>query len=398
VPLVLLFPPTFFMGAAFPYLQRVVQTDVRRIGRRVGGLLLANIAGSMLGTVLTGWVFLSVLGTAATLKLLTALSSLFLLGWLRDRESARVVPRVGLAAAVVVVVAAMPGATALWARLHGTSVDRLVVAEDNSGLSVIKAEGDRFAGRKVVFVNGVGQSVIPYGDIHTALGALPALVHPSPRDIAIIGLGSGDTVYAAATRSETARIVCIEIIRPQLATLHELARRDAYPGLRALLADPRVTHVWGDGRAFLLRTPMRFDIIEADALRPTSANSGTLYSDAYFTLVKDRLKPNGIAATWAPTQRVHNTFVRVFPHVISLPGVLLGSSQPIEIDGATVAARAADPRVREHFHRAAVDIETLVREYLDGPSARFGPEFDRTPLVDINTDLFPKDEYDLSPP
>jgi len=398
VPLVLVMPPTFFMGCAFPYLQRVVHTDVNRVGRRVGALLLANIVGSMLGTVVTGWVFLGLLGTAATLKLLTALSSLFLLGALRRPASVPRGVRLGLAGAVVLLIATMPGAGSLWARLHGATVDQLIVAEDNSGLSVIKAEGEGFTGRKVVFVNGVGQSVIPYGDIHTALGALPALVHPNPRDVAIIGLGSGDTVYAAAARPETAQVTCIEIIRPQLTTLHELARRDVYAGLRALLADPRVTHVAGDGRAFLLRTRRRFDIIEADALRPTSAYSGNLYSDAYFTLVKSRLKPNGLAATWAPTQRVSNTFVRVFPHVISVPGILLGSSQPFEIDRTMVAARAAGARVREHFHRAGIDIEALVRQYLDGPSARFGPEFDRTTLTDVNTDLFPRDEYDLSRP
>lgn len=398
VPLLLVVPPTFLMGCAFPYLQRVVQTDASRVGRRVGALLLANIVGSMLGTVVTGWLLLGVLGTAATLKLLTALSSVFVLGAALSERPRRALAPGLIAAATLVLVAIMPGAARLWARLHGTTNDRLIVAEDNSGLSVIKAEEDGFRGRKIVFVNGVGQSVIPYGDIHTALGALPALVHPNPRDIAIIGLGSGDTVYAAAGRPETARVTCIEIIRPQLATLQELARRDGYAGLRALLADPRVEHLVGDGRAYLMRTPRRFDIIEADALRPTSAYSGNLYSDAYFTLVKNRLTPNGLAATWAPTQRVHNTFVRVFPYVVSVPGILLGSNAPFDIDRAVVAARAADPRVREHYRRAGVDIEALLRPYLEGESARFWPDFDRAALVDLNTDLFPKDEYDLSRP
>ena len=396
VPLTLVVPPTFFMGCAFPYLQRLVQTDVSRVGRRVGGLLLANIVGSMLGTVVTGWVFLGLLGTAATLKLLTGLSSLFLLGAWRGTPSIPLAVRFGGAVAVAVLIVIMPDGVTLWARLHGTTVDRVIVAEDNSGLAVIKARGESFTGQKIVFVNGVGQSVIPYGDIHTALGALPTLVHPAPRDVAIIGLGSGDTVYAAAARPATATITSIEIIRPQLATLRRLAARDPYPGLQALLADPRVTHVSGDGRAYLLRTSRRFDVIEADALRPTSAYSGNLYSEAYFTLLKNRLNPNGLAATWAPTRRVHDTFVRVFPYAVSLPGILLGSSQPFEIDRALVAARAADPRVREHFRRARVDIEELARQYLDGPSARFDRDFDRTTLTDVNTDLFPKDEFDLS--
>jgi hypothetical protein len=95
---------------------------------------------------------------------------------------------------------------------------------------------------------------------------------------------------------------------------------------------------------------------------------------------------------------VHDTFLRVFPHVVSLPGIMLGSNQPLVFDREKVAARAADARVREHFRRAGLDIESLAREYLDGPSARFGPDFDRATLTDINTDLFPRDEFDLSPP
>lgn len=403
VPLLLVVPPTFLMGCAFPFLQRVVQTDVDKVGRRVGTLLLANIVGSILGTVLTGWLLLDALGSAGTLKLLAAMSGIFavfaVLRWQQDHDTPRrLLATIGTAAGVLLFVAWMPDAARLWARLHGTASDRILFAEDNSGLSVIKAEEAAFRGPKVVFVNGVGQSVIPYGDIHTALGAVPALVHPEPRDVAIIGLGSGDTVYAAASRPETERVTCVEIIRPQLATLQALASRDSYGGLRALLRDPRVEHLFGDGRAYLMRTTRRFDLIEADALRPTSAYSGNLYSDAYFTLVKNRLKPGGLAATWAPTRRIHDTFVRVFPYVISVPGMLLGSSEPFEIDRAAVAARLADARVRDHYQRAGVDIEALMRPYLDGEPARFGPDFDRATLVDFNTDLFPKDEYDLTPP
>ena len=126
-----------------------------------------------------------------------------------------------------------------------------------------------------MFLNGIGQSWIPYGNIHSVLGALPAFIHPHPRSAVVIGLGSADTVYSLAGRPELARVTCIEIIGPQLATLREWARRTADPGLVSVLSDPRVTHVNGDGRAFIMRSPRRFDIIEADALRPTSAYSGT---------------------------------------------------------------------------------------------------------------------------
>jgi predicted membrane-bound spermidine synthase len=409
VPLFIVIPPTFLMGCAFPCLQRVVQTDLDRVGRHVGTLLVANVAGSILGTVFTGWFALSVLGTAWTLKLLVGLSGVFAVAAAlsyRPRllpETGPSRPRVMLScgAAMVLVLGTllwMPGSAELWSRLHGTTAERMIFAEDSSGLSVIKAAGDDLDGPTVVLANGVGQSVIPYGDAHTALGALPVLIHPDPRQVAIIGLGSGDTLHAAGGRPGIERITGIEIVGPQLETLRALAARNAYGGLRALLDDPRVDHVVGDGRAYLMRTHRRYDVIEADALRPTSASSGNLYSDAYFTLVKNRLAPGGLAATWVPTHRVHDTFVRVFPYAVSLPGILLGSSEPIDFDATTIAARAADARVRDYYRHAGIDIEALVRGYIEGVPVRFGPDFDRRTLTDLNTDLFPKDEFDLSPP
>jgi len=60
------------MGASFPFLQRAVHADLDRLGRRVGWLQGANIAGSTLGAGLTGLVLLQVLGTAGTLRLIVA--------------------------------------------------------------------------------------------------------------------------------------------------------------------------------------------------------------------------------------------------------------------------------------------------------------------------------------
>ena len=403
VPAMLVLPPTLLMGCAFPVLQRVVQTSLGRIGRRVGVLLLANVAGSMIGTVLTGFVLLDRIGTAGTMRLLAAMSSLF--AALAFFLARRAVPiRVGsrripggvaavcaAAALFVPLLAVMPGAGTLWAHMHGRVIEQIVFGEDGSGLSVIATDGRQ----ATVFVNGLGESTIPYGGLHTALGALPAFMHPSPRTAAIIGLGSGDTVHAVAGRHDIERVTCVEIIRGQLGTLIELGARLPYGGLHTLLHDPRIEQIFGDGRIYLRRGG-QYDIIEADALRPSIAYSGNVYSDAYFALVRDHLAPNGLAATWAPTQRVYNTFIRAFPYVVQLPGILIGSRQPIRMDRPAIDARLTDPRTREYFGAAGIDIERLVTGYLESPIV-YGPDFPRDQLTDIDTDLFPKDEFDLSP-
>ena len=399
IPAVLVIPATLLMGASFPVLQRVVQTDLGRVGSRVGILLLANVMGSMLGAMATGWLLLDWLGTSGTLTLLAAVAGVFAVTALRmvPRTQAPAYTRslAALAAAAVLAVVLMPGTDRLWAAVHGTTPAGMVVREDGSGLSVLKTRQPGYEGRVVVYVNGMGQSLLPYGDIHTALGAVPALLHPGPRDAAVIGLGSGDTVYAVAGRPDLERITCIEIVRPQLDTLRELAGTYPYGGLRSLLGDRRIEHLFGDGRIHLMRTSRRYDIIEADALRPGSAYSGNLYSEEYFDLVRSRLTPNGLAATWAPTARNHNAFLRVFPHVISLPGMMVGSNEPIVVDRAALAARLADPRVIQHYESAEIDIRGLMNTYLEQPTT-FGPDFDRGTLTDYNTDLFPKDEYNLT--
>jgi spermidine synthase len=170
-----------------------------------------------------------------------------------------------------------------------------------------------------------------------------------------------------------------------------------YEGLSQPLADTRAQHVTGDGRIHLMRGGARYDIIEADALRPSSAYSGNLYSEAYFTLVRDSLEAGGLAATWAPTVRVRNAFGRVFPYVVSVPGILIGSRSPIDVDLDAIAARLAASGARDYYAAAGIDIDRLFAEYLESPE-RYGPEFPRESLQDFITDLFPKDEFDLRPP
>src|ERR1700736_1242359 len=83
VPLVLILPATTLMGLSFPYLQKAVQHDIDKIGRRVGALQVANILGCMAGASLTGFTFLNEFGTAGTVKIVIGLASIFAALWLR---------------------------------------------------------------------------------------------------------------------------------------------------------------------------------------------------------------------------------------------------------------------------------------------------------------------------
>jgi hypothetical protein len=338
-----------------------------------------------------------VLGSAATLRLLVIAAALFPL--LAVALAPATAPRRWLAVASGVAVAGvavalwLPGAAGLWSRLHGVPPDRLIHGEDGSGLSVLRTmDTPDGRGAAIMYVNGLGQSWLPYGGVHSMLGALPAFLHDNPRDAAVIGLGSGDTVFALAGRASLERIASIEIVRPLLDTLRRLDEVQPYAGVRALLRDPRIDHVYGDGRLHLMQTSRRYDIIEADALRPTSAYAGHLYSDAYFRLVRGRLAPRGLAVTWSPTSRVLDTFISVFPHVLRFGDIVVGSNEPIPLDVEAVRRRLGDAEVQAYYRRAGININALLEPLLGQPPIAIGPADDRA-VSDLNTDLYPRDEF-----
>ncbi len=381
LPLALFGLPTVLMGASFPALQRAVQDDPATSGRKVGRLQAANIAGCVAGSLLVGLVGLARLGTSGSLRALVAAGTLFALaglaayGW-----RSAFTPLLGL---VVAAAAAVPGNGELWPRLLGAPSVRGLLAEDATGVSAVLPSVD---GWKVT-VNGKHHSRLPFGGTHTRLGALPAVLHPAPARVAIVGLGSGDTAWAAACRPETRELVVFEIAAGQRGLLERVAGRARLPDLDRLLADPRLRVVVADGRHAISRSATRYDVIEADALWPYAACSGNLYSVEFFRACASRLAPGGVMCTWAPTPRVRAAFLAVFPHVVGPRdrSILVGSARPLEDAGGAWAERAADPAVVAYLGSERADD---LRRVL----ARLAP-VSRDEEAEPNLDLFPRDEF-----
>ena len=391
--LIFIGPPSFLMGLSYPYLQKIVQHDLSELGRRVGWLQSINILGSMCGAFVTGWILLSVVGIMFTLKILLCVSSVFviLLFYSQFRRLSFAIS----ALIIVPLIWVLPSSNNFWANLHGSSVSKTISYEDNSGIALVKNESKDFSGLTKVFVNGLGQSTVPFYDFHITLGMVPAMVHPDPKEIAIIGMGAGATLFAAGGRSETTSLTCIEIVKPLLLTLMDHEDRSNYPGLQSIFNDRRINYVFGDGRSVILNGDKKYDIIEADALRTTSAYSGNLFSIEYFQLLKNHLKPGGIAVTAAPTQRIIDGFVKVFPNAVLVrtnDTLILGSNEKIDWDINKISDRLRNPFTKSYYARVGVDVENLIQVF-NAYHKVFTPEFDRSKLTNYNTDLFPKDEF-----
>ncbi|HUG52034.1 MAG TPA: spermidine synthase [Vicinamibacteria bacterium] len=385
MPLALFGPPTVLMGLSYPILQRAVQDDPARSGWKVGMLQAANIAGCVAGSLFVGLVTLSWLGTTGTFRLLAVIGLVFAAMGMREPGGRRLFA--GFAFVLVALAIALPGQRALWLRLHGTQDEKTLLEEDATGIVALIPSANRWK----VWAGGRWHSMLPFGGMHTTLGAAPAVVHPAPREVAIIGLGSGDTAASAGLRQDIDQQVTVfELYAPEHRLLSALMDTPDPPvKLGWMLDDPRFTFRVADGRNALEREGRRYDIIEADALWPTSPYAGNLYSVEFFRLCARRLKPGGIATTWAPTDRVRASFLSVFPHAIEMSNgqLLMGSDSPIPID---------PPAWRERLF-VKENVTYLGRPRANGVwvELREATPAARAPVSegDINRDLFPRDEF-----
>jgi spermidine synthase len=372
IPSFLFLVPTIAMGMAFPALQRAVQMSAAESPRRTGLLQAANILGSLVGSLVVGLLALEALGTAGTLRALGLIAAGFaILGWRRFGAGLFAVPT-GL---LVALVALVPDNTTFWQRLHGRADARSIVSEDASSVVALTRNA---RGAYRVSVNGFGHSRLPYAGIQTQLGVMPLVWHPAPRRIAIIGLGSGNTAWAALGRADVEHVVVYEIAPPQKPALEALRARGEFPALDDLLRDPRLELRMGDGRHGLATRDERFDAIEIDALYPFVAWSGNIYSREFFELCRDRLAAHGMLVAWAPTPRVLRTIEAVFPEVRIFPGeVVLASMTPLPAHSTLEALDGRFGGLIDDDFRQGVTVGR--------PAER--------KAGDVNRDLDPRDEF-----
>jgi spermidine synthase len=396
LPLYLVLPallygfPTVLMGAAFPVLHRAVQDDPATSGFKVGILQAANVVGNVAGCLLVGLVALNVLGTTGTMRALLLLGLPFaFVGVKRFGLRGRFSP-----AAIMLVALALgfPGQNAFWLPLHGNKAGTLIEEDATSVIAVRPLT----PGRWRVMVNGQSHSWLPFGGIHTILGILPVLMHHAPKDVAVIGLGSGDTAWAAGARAETTSIDVFEIAAPQERLLRELAESDDPWRIRPFLADQRVSFLTADGRNAMKRSAKKYDVIEMDALLPHHGFSGNLYSVEFFEEMALRLEVSGLMCVWSATERVRSSFTKVFPYVVEFGDVnhgpiLVGSAGPIPIDPDTWVERLESRAVSRYLGFASAGIDEILRSA--APLV-----IDDHPEVTLNRDLFPRDELMLLRP
>jgi spermidine synthase len=391
---VVVLPASFVMGFSFPVVQKAVQRDIDRLGSRVGLVQLANIVGNSAGSLVAGLLLLDLIGTAGALKLLVAIGLAFAALQLFGVRSTRwaYLPAALLTAGLVF----FPGDETFWRRLHGLTVEKAILAEDKTGLSVLKLD-DVQSGK--LYIQGHSQSRLPFDTVHVFLGAIGPLVHAAPKRVLVIGSGTGGTPYSAGLHPATEKVRVVEIVAPVIDTLRTYVGQGGKSGVEGLLANPnpKFEIVVADGRHALALDPTHYDVIEADAILPKSALSGLLNSQEFFRQVRAKLAPGGLYVQWAPTERSIQTFRSVFPYVTMVHPAMIGGDRPIPYSREKILDLLQRPDIDLHLTGARIDRGDL-RKWFEEKKVEVLNEGKVVPAAAPNTDFFPRDEYYLNRP
>jgi predicted membrane-bound spermidine synthase len=363
--------PALLMGCSFPLANAIVQRVEEAVGRRAGGLYLANTAGAVAGSLVTGFVLLPTAGLQATVAILAAVAAMAIVPLALTAPA----PRPATALAVVVSVAGL----ATWMTLPQDHLlrrslvpqlegERLLAIREGVGEVIAVTEA---AGRgRGLLTNGHAMSSTALLDQRymRALAHIPLLALDRPSRVLVIGFGVGNTTHAAALHRTIARLDVAELSRDVLE--HAGYFRDAN---RDVLDDDRVSVFVSDGRLHLEMQPAgTYDLIALEPPPIAHAGVASLYSREFYALARTRLKPGGYVSQWFPAYQVPpatslamaRAFLDVFPRAVLLSGaqaelILAGTTADrIVIDpGRVEAALQQAPEVRSDLER--LDLGTV---------------------------------------
>lgn len=364
-------PATLLWGASFPLTLAGAESagGSHALTGHVARVNATNTIGALAGAVgftIIGMPFLGSHLAQQALVAIAAATAVALLWHTANRQRLWLGPSVAaLAIAGLVVVPAVPARLIAYGRSVKSwdSIKQFFFVGEGATASIAVTLDT--GGNKQFHIAGKVEASDMDIDLRLErmLGHVPALVHPHPKSVLIVGVGAGVTAGSLSIHPEIERIVVCDI-----EPLVPVSAR-AYFGTENhhVFDNPKVQLVFDDARHFLQTTTEKFDIITSDPIHPWVRGAATLYSLEYLTLAKNHLTPGGVVTQWIPLYETDipsvkselGTFARVFPDTTLWNPDMLEEGYDLVALG-----RAEQQPINEAEIQARIDASPIVKQSL----------------------------------
>ncbi len=373
--------PTFLIGTALPLAAKAAAPRLGRLGRSVGTLYASNTIGAILGSFMAGFVLIPLLGTQMTLSTAAGVNlfaGIFIVIFL---TRIHIIIRMGITLAAAAALLLLGNGGDQWDRYqlnaglfdnpdysvgkivqkgfsdHIYSYDIRFFEEGSDANVAVSLEDDNL----FLQINGRTEASTSSDMINQILVAqIPMLVHPDPKDLLVIGLGSGITLGSAFTHPVSSA-ECVEI-SPTVEQAAAHFREWNFDVMR----NPSAEVILGDGRSYLLATPKKYDVIISEQSKPWISGVSNMFTRETYELAKERLNPRGIVCQWVHYRSMTpddfrltlRTFLDVFPYAQVWNAdnniFMLGANEPLLIDISAMERKLSRPQIHEDLNRVSV--------------------------------------------
>ena len=340
--------PAMLSGMVFPYGVRMLKIYNNIPGTISGFSYFINTLGSVFGGLISAMFILPFLGIKNGLIFLTGLFFFLPVIWFISKKRNKDIFFLTLIIFVLGLIAfktwderkLASGVYYYGGRAMNEGGWNMIYYKDGRESTV---SGTRYRGENALRINGkVDASSKGDRETQLMLGHVPVLLSRNPKNVLVIGLGSGTTAGAVNKHDDVTNLTVVEI-EPEVA---KVAEKYFFEVNNLVLSDPETKLVINDARNFLLKTKDKYDVITSEPSNPWIAGEGSLFTKEFFEIGKSKLDNNGIFFQWlhlynigqSEVKSVLATFKSVFPHTLILIGVepndifLAGSNEKIDID------------------------------------------------------------------
>ena len=378
-PLVFIFIPTLFMGASFPLITSLAFRK-NQTADTVGKVYFFNVLGNVTGGLITGLFFLEAFGSERSMLVLSVAGLLFILF-----ATGRQFLKTGYKVAALIIIVGIsiqffPTRHELFKSIHPKNEyhpsERKIFTEGIDGVIATYSHDEKLR----TYINGMSHGGRPLPMFY--FEAIEALSYKSnPDSVLIVGFGTGSTVETILKAPSRPKIKLVELSETLVKNLTQIDY------LRTYLQHPQVDVEFADGRKFLQNSKQKFDAIFMDPLRTTTSFSNNLYSQEFFTLVKEHMNYGGVFMLWTDEHNiVPKTLCTVFPFVKKYSFFCIASLQDLQPDSTIKYAmfeKFADEYKRDLYRIDSNEKQPLTR-------ARILKQTEGYP---VNKDYKPRSEY-----